>query len=98
MSDDIIQGTAYGNDVKITSAEAASLIVSEDAGLDQPTTPVSDQQTTAATESTTGEDATAQQVEPPQEQPTNVETAPSEGESEGVEIDEVVINGERYQM
>ena len=98
MSDDIIQGTTYGQDVKITSAEAESLIVREDAGIDQPTTPVSDPQTTAATERTTGEDATAQQVEPPQEQPTDVETAPSEGQDEGVEINEVVINGERYEM
>ena len=71
---DTIEGTVYGDSIKVSQAEAESLII-DDEGFDRPNTQVNDQQTTATVENTSGEEATGMKAETQSEQLAETESA-----------------------
>ena len=94
---DTIEGTVYGDSIKVSQAEAESLII-DDEGFDHPNTQVNDQQTTATVENTSGEEATGMKAETQSEQLAETESAPSEKEEEYETLDEVEIDGDSYSV
>ena len=97
---DAIEGTVYGDTVRVTSAEAESLFSNPEWGEpDHPNTQRGlDQQQSAAPAEPNSEEATAESTEPQEtEQPNEPKSTPSEIENK-LSPDQVEVNGEVYTV
>lgn len=95
---DTIEGTVYGDSVRVTSAEAESLISNPEWGEpDHPNTQRGlDHQPEAAKSEPNSEEVTVESKEPQEtEQPNDLESTPSETESK-LSPDQVEVDGEVY--
>lgn len=97
---DVIEGTIYGDSVRVSTTEAESLIANDEWGEpDHPNTQGFDQQPAVSEESTAGKEATVEEAATQgTEQPAETESAPSVKEEEYVELSEVDIDGETYSV